>query len=94
MDNELTLLEYLKTLPPNTKIDVEFYWVYMYEDERKELDEEVSYYGLVNDFFNEPYLNSSSFAQDYGERYYDTYDYKIIDTNEPIEIEILGQQWG
>ena len=92
MENELTLLEYLKTLSPNAKIDVEFYWVYMYEDERKELDEEVSYYGVVDDFFNDNYVNGVSFAQDY-EGYYDTYSYKILDTNEPIEIEILGQQW-
>ena len=93
MDNELTLLEYLKTLPSNTKIDVEFYWVYMYEDERKELDEEVSYYGFVDDFFNDNYVNGVPFAQDY-EGYYDTYSYKILDADEPIEIEIYGKQWG
>lgn len=92
--NELTLLEYLKTLPLNIKIDITFFWVYVFEDNRKEYDDEISYYGLLNDFFNEPYLNSSSFAQDYAERYYDTYDYKIIDTNEPIEIEVYGKQWG
>lgn len=90
MENELTLLEYLKTLSFNTKIDVEFYWVY---DEKKELDEEISYYGVVDDFFNDNYVNGVPFAQDY-EGYYNTYDYKIIDTNEPIEIEIYATQWG
>lgn len=92
--NELTLLEYLKTLPLNIKIDITFFWVYPFDDSKIEFDDEISYYGLLDDFFNEPYLNSPSFARDYGERYYDTYDYKIIDTNEPVEIEIYGKQWG
>ena len=94
MGNELTLLEYLKTLLLDTKIDIMFFWVYVFEDNRKEYDEEVSYYGTIDDFFNCSLSSGVPFAQDYGERYYDTYDYKIIDTNEPIEIEIYGKQWG
>lgn len=94
MENELTLLEYLKTLPSNTKIDVTFFWLYVFENDRKEYDEEVSYYGVVNDFFNDLYGSGISFAQDYGERYYNTYDYKIIDTDEPIEIELYAKQFN
>lgn len=90
-----TLLEYLKELPLDVKIDITFFWSYAFDDSKIEFDDEISYYGLLDDFFNFPLSCSGvSFAQDYGERYYDTYDYKIIDTNEPIEIEVYARQWG